>query len=473
MYYRLRDNFLLRGWKLLPFALYDMQTHRTCFLDRATFLIVQLCDGEHFIEASELSASERETLNDFIKRDIVEECKQPLKLNDNQKYKKFSSRYMSFAQWSITGKCNYKCRHCFMSAPEAKFGELSLAQIKKIISELAECGVYNVSLTGGEPLVRDDFLDILDALNDAGINVTGIYSNGKLINSKLLDEFESRNMKPIIHMSYDGKGWHDWIRGIPGAEKYVMDAFKLCSERGFITTAEMCVHKGNKDVFVDTMNELADLNCRSLKVNPAAMLGNWAKSSAEHTLSTREVYDLYLDYIQKFFESGMKISLMLDGFFYCEKGSTKYAIPYVKYDSKVNYLKKTVCGHARNSLYIDPEGITLPCMILANTELRKKFPNIMDKKLCEILNDSYYMKIIDTRLQEYFDCNPECDVCDYKNLCAGGCRGMAVIDNDSNYLTKDLNACYFFKNNYHKKVKILADSLLENLHYVDSKKVKC
>ena len=473
MYYRVKDNFLIRGWKLLPFALYDMKTHSTCFLDKETFSIIQLCDGEHFVNINELSLDQQGRLNELIKENIVQECKRSLKLNDNQKYKKFPSRYMSFAQWSITGKCNYKCRHCFMSAPEAKFGELSLSEIKKIISELAECGVYNVSLTGGEPLVRSDFLEILDALANANINVSAIYSNGKLVNSELLDAFELRNMKPVVHMSYDGKGWHDWIRGVYGAEKSVTDAYKLCSERGFLTTAEMCIHKGNRDVFIDTMNELAELNCRSLKVNPAAMLGNWTKSSVEYTLSTKEVYDTYLEYIKQFFESGMKISLMLDGFFYCEKGSQNYSIPYIKYDSKVNYSKITLCGHARNSLYIDPEGIALPCMVLANTELKKKFPNMLDKKLCEILTDSYYLKIIDTRLQEYFDCNQECYICDYKNLCAGGCRGMAVIDNNSDYFTKDLAACFFFKNNYHEKIKMLVDSLLTNLDSLDSKKVRC
>lgn len=473
MYYRLRDDFLLRGWKLLPFALYDTKTHRTCFLDKETFLVLRLCDGEHFINIDDLSIDKQRRLNELIKRDIVEECENSSTLNDNQKYKKFPSRYMASAQWSITGKCNYKCRHCFMSAPEAKFGEISLAEIKKIISELAECGVYDISLTGGEPLVRSDFFKILDALVDANINVAGVYSNGKLINSELLDAFESRKMKPVIHMSYDGKGWHDWLRAIPGAEKYVVDAFRLCNERGFITTAEMCIHKGNKDVFCETMNELAELKCGRLKVNPAVMLGNWAKSSSEYTLSTKEIYDTYLNYIKQFFDNGMKISLMLDGFFYCEKDSTNYSIPFIKYDSKANYLRRTVCGHARNSLYIDPEGLVLPCMVLANTEIKNKFPNILEKKLHEILTNSYYMEIIDTRLQKYFDRNPECDICDYKHLCAGGCRGMAAIDNDSDYLSKDLTACFFFKNNYHRKIKVLVDSILENISNLDNKTVKC
>lgn len=466
MYYRLRDNFLLRGWKLLPFALYDMKSHSVSFFNKDDFSIVCLCDGEHLVDVSGLAPDRQNTLNDLIKKGIVEKLDHALPLNDNQKHKEFPSRYMASAQWSITGKCNYKCRHCFMSATDVDARELSLADIKKIINELSECGVYNVSLTGGEPLVRNDFLEILDALVDANINVDGIYTNGKLLNSELLDELEARNMKPTIHMSYDGKGWHDWIRGIPGAEKYVIDAFTLCKERNFNTTAEMCIHKKNKDVFSETVDELADLNCSSLKVNAVNEIGNWAKSSMEYSLSTKETFDIYLDYIKQFFENGMKISLQLDGFFMCRKGSTKYSVPFIKYDStKVDYLKRVLCGSVRNSLYISPEGIVLPCMPLVNTKLKNNYPSILDNKLCEILSDSYYMSIIDTRLKEYFNCNPECDVCEYKGACDGGCRAMAAIYN-SDYMAKDLQTCFFFKNNYKKKIEMVVDAVLKSLSNV-------
>lgn len=461
MYYRIRDNFLLRGWKLLPFALYDTTAHSVSFFNEDTFSILRLCDGKNSVDVNELTSDQQGILNNLINKDIFEKLDHPLPLNDNQKYRKYPCRYMASAHWSITGKCNYKCRHCFMSATDVDACELSLADIKKIINELAECGIYNVSLTGGEPLVRNDFVEILDALADANINVDGIYTNGKLVNERLLDELEARNMKPTIHMSYDGKGWHDWIRGIPGAEKYVIDAFKLCKERGFETTAEMCIHKKNKDTFCETVDELAELHCSSLKVNAADEAGNWAKSSTEYSLSTKETFDIYLDYIRQFFENGMKISLQLDGFFYCKKGSTDYNIPFIRYDPKSDYLKRVLCGSVRNSLYISPEGIALPCMPLVSTKLKDNYPSILDNKLCEILSDSYYMKMIDTRLKEYFDCNPECNACEYKGACNGGCRADAAIHN-SGYMAKDLKTCFFFKNNYKEKIKMVVDSVLKN-----------
>ena len=198
----------------------------------------------------------------------------------------------------------------------------------------------------------------------------------------------------------------------------------------------------------------------SLKINAADELGNWAKTSTKYSLSAKEKDDIYLDYIKQFFENGMKISLQLDSFFMCEKGSTKYRLPLIQNDSKTNYLKRVLCKSARNTLYISPEGIVLPCMPLVSTELKNTYPSILDNKLCDILSNSCYMKTIDTRLKEYFDCNPECNECEYKGVCDGGCRAEAAIHN-SNYMAKDLQACYFFKNNYKEKIEKVVDSVLK------------
>ena len=67
-----------------------------------------------------------------------------------------------------------------MSAPDAKYGELSHEAVMSIVQQLIHCGVMEVSLTGGEPLVRRDFLEIVDALLAGGIQITTIYSNGRL-----------------------------------------------------------------------------------------------------------------------------------------------------------------------------------------------------------------------------------------------------------------------------------------------------
>ena len=259
MYYRLKDNYILRGWDRLPYAIADTKTGRVIFLNGEDFSAIDFCNGKIDLSLPLISEDTRRIIKNAEKIGIVEECSAGHGLNPNQEYKLYPARYISKAHWSITGKCNFKCRHCFLSAPDAVHGELSHDEIMNIINQLDECGVMSVSLTGGEPLIRSDFLEIVDALIERGIRITHIYSNGALVNERLLDELSSRNIYPEFNMSYDGLGWHDWLRGIDGAEKMIDRAFSLCRERGFPTGAEMCIHQFNRHTLRESIKHMASL----------------------------------------------------------------------------------------------------------------------------------------------------------------------------------------------------------------------
>lgn len=166
-------------------------------------------------------------------------------LEPYQEYKCYPGIHKHSVQWSITGRCNYQCRHCFMSAPDYHGEDLSLVQCVRIMDELVENGVYNVSLTGGEPLVNPRFYEILDAMQERGLILDTIYSNGELVDGALLDELERRGMRPVFHMSFDGVRWHDWLRGVEGAEEAVVRTFQLLRERGYQTSSSMCLHRHN------------------------------------------------------------------------------------------------------------------------------------------------------------------------------------------------------------------------------------
>ena len=208
MFCRLKDNFLLRGWERLPYALVNSQTGGVSFLNAETWDALTLCDGTVDVSLPVIPAKIRSIIAEAERQGLIEKCESGHGLTEIQKYRKYPARYIKQAHWSITGRCNYRCKHCFMSAPSAKFGEMTHAQIMDIVNQLADCGVMNVSLTGGEPLIRDDFMEIVDALLECGIHIRTIYSNGALVNEKLLRELDARNIHPEFNMSYDGKGWH-------------------------------------------------------------------------------------------------------------------------------------------------------------------------------------------------------------------------------------------------------------------------
>ena len=190
MYYRLKDRYLLRGWEKLPYALADRATGRVQFIRPEEMSALELCSGRINLDLPIIPESIRKMIPQIEKNGIIEPCASGDGIRPEQEYKQYPARYIRTAHWSVTGRCNYRCKHCYMSAPDAKYGELSHEEIMKMIQELSDCGVMNVSLTGGEHLVRSDFLEIVDALLERDIFITQIFSNGALVKEPLLKDLD-------------------------------------------------------------------------------------------------------------------------------------------------------------------------------------------------------------------------------------------------------------------------------------------
>ena len=153
---------------------------------------------------------------------------------------------------------------------------------------------------------------------------------------------------------------------------------------------------------------------------------------------------------------------MLSGFFHSD-GMDEFDIPFVKNEEDEDCGDYCLCGHARNYMYITAEGAMVPCIPMGSVEGgRRYFPNIKETKLADALRDSYYMGFIDTRLRDYFEHNPGCEACEYRNRCAGGCRGR-VASLGNNLLARDEDACAFFRQGWHDRVTKLIEKILPDI----------
>lgn len=445
MFYKLNENISLRGWQLLPYALVDRRRRYPVFVRAREMQALQLCNGKIDLSLPIIAQEVKDMLPVLEREGIIQRCEPGDAIAPEQEYKCYPARYIRTAHWSITGHCNYRCKHCYMSAPDAKFGQLSHEQVMDIARQIVECGIREVSLTGGEPLVRRDFFDIVDALLEGGVRITTIYSNGKLVTDELLDKLAARGIRPEFNMSFDGvDGWHDWLRGIDGAGRIAEEAFLRCRDKGFPTGAEMCIHQGNKHLLRQTVKRLGELGCRSLKTNPISNVGAWKEGGYGESISMEEMFRLYLDYIPQYYEDGMPLAIQLGGFFHAApRRPDRYDIPALKRCSDPE--KHCVCSHARMVMYISAEGRALPCMALSGMDIQERFPLITEQGLAESITDSAYMDLIDTRASVVLAHNPECRDCEYALECLGGCRASALETTPTDLLGRDMACCKIFK----------------------------
>jgi radical SAM protein with 4Fe4S-binding SPASM domain len=95
--------------------------------------------------------------------------------------------------YEMTARCNNNCRHCYINVPIydkiAKQDELDMAQIEKIVDEAVSLGAMWCLLSGGEPLLRDDFEDIYIMLKKKGL-LLSLFTNATLIKNRHIELFK-------------------------------------------------------------------------------------------------------------------------------------------------------------------------------------------------------------------------------------------------------------------------------------------
>ena len=91
-------------------------------------------------------------------------------------HKKFGFRPRA-AVWEITLRCNMRCQHCGSRAGKKRRDELTLAEALKLCEDLAAMGCRRLTLSGGDPLLREDWPIIAQKLISCGVTV-GMVTNG-------------------------------------------------------------------------------------------------------------------------------------------------------------------------------------------------------------------------------------------------------------------------------------------------------
>lgn len=456
MKYILSDDFYLCGWEKLPFALMNRYTGEALFFNKPQFKFLFNFSGKKDIDPEAPEGDIKTLFDKMLRHKLIREA-EPGETRDLY-YTEYKGMYKRDAQWSITGKCNYQCRHCFQSAPDGVLGEPTLEQCFDIIRQFDKCGIKRLGITGGEPLIRDDFFQIIDELRRHNITVTTIYSNGKLITQEFLDELKARNMHPGFQISFDGVGCHDWMRGVDGAEEIALNAFRLLRENDFGAGSAMCLCRENVGTIRETVKTLASVGCKALKFQCAMPQGEWC-NQPEHYLTTAETLQAYLDYLPQFKADGCPITIQMEGFFIYDKEKDNYSVVCDK-DVREDALGRVPpCGVIQRSLYVGPNGAVTPCMSMCGAEIEKQFPNLFETPLEDILCESSYTELIGKKVDYVLEHTEKCHDCAYRARCCGGCRAMGTGQNGGDYFAIDPVTCEMFLGGWIDKLYKEADKL--------------
>lgn len=136
----------------------------------------------------------------------------------------------------VTDRCNIDCRYCFVRNKNQNISEISIEQIFNLIDRFTKLDGKTIALSGGEPLLRIDLLDIIKYALNNDLEVS-VLTNGTLLEDLLPKFIEKKLLSGKLHLqiSLDGiqSSTVDYLRGLNTLHK-VMNAIKMIDEQGYI-----------------------------------------------------------------------------------------------------------------------------------------------------------------------------------------------------------------------------------------------
>jgi radical SAM protein with 4Fe4S-binding SPASM domain len=143
----------------------------------------------------------------------------------------------------LTWRCNYRCIHCYQY-PQSS-GELTTAEVKDIIAQLADMGCLYLSFTGGEPLLRDDFWEIAEYAREKTFALT-LQTNGFLLTPDAIKRIRELSFVDVdLSLLGARPQTHDAIVGRPGSYDKVVNAIELLRKNGIAVNVKVTVIKQN------------------------------------------------------------------------------------------------------------------------------------------------------------------------------------------------------------------------------------
>jgi len=304
----------------------------------------------------------------------------------------------------VTQECNEDCIYCYNVWKHCRYpkGRLGLGEWKKIIRKLKEeSRVKLVSISGGEPLLYPELLDLVDFIKMNGISVN-LLTNGALIDEKIAGELVKRRISifeiPLVASTPE---LHRELKGCDDLDAVMNGMANVLKEKGKIIQTFVATNRNITDI-QDAVELGIVLGSRGLmfnRINPACK---------EHLplLPTKMEISAALEFLNSFSKKN-----------HYPVSSSIPIQPCILDMEKYRKISHGYCpsGNERSYYTIDPMGNVRIC-----NHSPTIIGNLLEGSLQEIIGSSF--------VSEFKQALPEiCKSCDRAEECKGGCKAAAQV----------------------------------------------
>ncbi|HEX4001836.1 MAG TPA: radical SAM protein [Candidatus Acidoferrales bacterium] len=296
----------------------------------------------------------------------------------------------------ITYRCNERCEHCYLDHED--HGEMTTAEIKGILRQLAEAGVFFLTLSGGEALMRRDCFEIIEYARSLMFNVK-LKTNAVLIRQKEAERLRALGVEQVQISVYSHRPEvHDAITKIPGSLKRTLAAIRLLRTHGMRVNMANVLMRSNRADTESTRALAMELGAYYTLDPTITPMIDGNTSVLRHRVDSGELSTYFHDH-----------NLVGDVDTYCA--------PPVPVDEEV--LESLPCSAGHTSCYISPYGDLYPCV---------QFPitcgNVRRQKFIDIWRDSPQLnEVRSIRLKHLTTCSS----CTHAGSCTR-CPGLAYME---------------------------------------------
>lgn len=320
-----------------------------------------------------------------------------------------------YVVWELTLACDQRCGHCGSRAGRRRPDELSLAECRSVVAQLAALGTREITLIGGEAYLRPDWIEILRCITEHGMLCT-LQTGGRGLTAERLDAAVAAGLSSV-GVSIDGPAAiHDALRGVAGSHAAAFSALALCRARGLPVTVNTTLTPAALPHLEALFEPLVDAGVATWQVGINVAMGR-AADAPDGLLQPSDLLDLMPRLADLARRGAARGLLLMPG------NTVGYFGPYESLLRHANIarLHWTGCNAGRNSMGIESDGTVKACPSLPREHYTAG--SVREQAIADLWRNSAGARLLRTRTVE--DLWGFCRTCEHASDCLAGCAWVA------------------------------------------------